>query len=546
MNEVPIEPNLETSRRAVEFGKIAFAVAEPLEPFYRELSGLLGVTLEGNLNNTPEGREKAGSSVYSVILADGITLDCLKALQGDPLILICGPVEGEVPGRRLETLSHNLGQEGTRLLMEGRGFEEKDAEEPTLDLMLEEIRRVFRREVPNYWELPPVPWGHAYALVLTHNIDIMSLNELPFSRKFSDYFYRSSVLNWRRRRAGKISTPEFRQAVWEMGRTILAGLGLGRDVWRRALPAMIQMEEQLDVRSGLYFIPYPKYPGILPAHMGKDSDSAPPKRAAHYEVRKYREMILSLEEKGWEAGLHGMDAWHDVEAARREYAKIAGLTGREETGVRSHWLYFQPPESFKILEEGGFLYDATFGFTEIAGFRTGTLQPYHPLSCRTLWELPLHVQDGALLGEKHLNLNREEALEKGNFILGWGKRYGGAVNLLWHNQSFAAPRFWGEVYEGLIKQAKADKAWIAVPRDVIRWFDLRRGCEVNFTCRGSTWQITSTLTDPEQSWGIPPLRIRLHIDPRCVRRASVPYEAGDGYIDFPARELVTLEMEGEN
>jgi hypothetical protein len=145
-------------------------------------------------------------------------------------------------------------------------------------------------------------------------------------------------------------------------------------------------------------------------------------------------------------------------------------------------------------------------------------------------------------------LNREEAFQKAKPILDFAKRFGGAVSLLWHNQSFTAPRFWGEVYERLIAQGRMDGAWIAVPRDILRWFTLRRQCAAVLTIEGTCWQITSVLPDQEQNHkqipSVPPVRIRLHLAPERVKLASVPYEAGEGYIDFPAQGLVTLEVEG--
>lgn len=551
-------------------GRVGFFVAEHLKLVYREIAGLLGVPYDLILSSASEvmvdattGGEasvrncEAGTD-YGAILADGVTLSQLSSLmpcqkgqaKGKPLILVCGPVHGENPGFQLKTFPFNLGQEGTRLLMEGREYSEVGVSEPTLDLMLEEIREVLRREVNHYIELPPIPWGYSYAMTLTHDIDILSLKEMPIARTFLGYFYRSSVLNWKRWRTGKVQTSEHFQSLWEMARTWAAKLGLGQDVWQRALPKLLELEKRLGVRSSLYFMPFPEKPGILPDLQ----HNAPSNRASFYNVTTQKELLKSLEDGGWEAGVHGIDAWHNVPSARAERGRVADLTRKAEIGVRMHWLFFQSPQSFKVLEEGGFLYDATVGFNEVVGFRAGTLQPYHPLNCQTLWELPLHIQDGALLGEEHLDLNREDAFLTAKPILDWAKRFGGAVSLLWHNQSFTAPRFWGAVYERLIAQGRADGAWIAVPREVLHWFSLRRQYDIALTKQGTRWQISCSLPDhgPSQATpsaqipSVPPVRIRLHLDPKKLRSVSVPYEVGEGYIDFPVQEMVTLEVEGES
>jgi hypothetical protein len=565
--EVPlplVEVGVSRLDRGSKLGQIGFFVAEPLETLYREIAGLLGVSYGENLGVAFDIQD------YDAILVDGISLPVLRGLilnfsgrsKDKPLILVCGPVTGETSGLRLKTFPFNLGLEGTHLLMEGREYTEVDVSEPILDLMLEEIREVLRREVTNYLELPPIPWGYSYAMALTHDIDILSLKEMPIARTFLGYFYRSSVLNWKRWRTGKVQTPEFYQTIWEMARTWAAKVGIGQDVWQRALPTLIALEKRLGVRSSLYFMAFPDKPGILPERLrknkDKDKESAPTNRASFYDVTKYKELLNSLEEGGWEAGVHGIDAWHDDQRARAEYGRITNLTGQDDIGIRMHWLYFKSPQSFEALEEGGFQYDATFGFNEVVGFRAGTLQPYHPLNCQTLWELPLHIQDGALLGEEYSNLNREEAFHKAKPILDYALRFGGAVSLLWHNQSFTAPRFWGEVYERLIAQGRKDGAWIAVPRDVLRWFTLRRKCEVRLSTEGTHWQISCDLPDQGQISSvplntqvmsireIPPVRIRLHLEPKRVKSVSVPYEVGEGYIDFPAQALVTLEVEGED
>ncbi|AFM43283.1 hypothetical protein Desaci_4440 [Desulfosporosinus acidiphilus SJ4] len=567
-------------------GSIGIYVAEELERVYQEMAALLGIPDLTWIR--PENRqdwtqdEIETFSNCDVILVDGISLADLPDTGANPLIVACGPVRDQSPSLRLKTLPFNLGLEGKRLLMEGRDYTESGVAEPSLDLMLEELRSVLRREVKNYLEFPPIPWGHAYMMTLTHDLDILSLKEMPIARTFLGYFYRSSIVNWKRWRSGKVTTSEFTLTLWEMVRTWAAKIGLGRDVWDRALPLLLDLENRLGVKSSLYFMPFPRKPGILPEALREDKDhrkfqeqdnkiqkdhyrgyssdvsnfskdsavSAPANRASFYDVAKYRRLLTRLEEDGWEAGVHGIDSWYSAQAAREEYKRISMLTGQQELGVRMHWLYFQTPDSFQAMEEGGYLYDTTFGFNEVVGFRAGTLQPYHPLNCQTLWELPLHIQDGALLAEEHLDLTREEAFRQAKPILAWAKRFGGAVSLLWHNQSFTAPRFWGEVYEQLIEEGKQDGAWITIPREVLRWFALRREAKVTLTRQGSKWQIGCNQSDETVSSGpagssLPPLRLRLYLDPDKIKGCSVPYEAGEGYVDIPAQPLIILEVEGD-
>ncbi len=570
-------------------GEIGIQVNQSLRQVYREIGSLLGI------------RWQWAQAEHRVVLADGIDL---SDIQGSPLVLVCGPVSGANPAVRKVTLPFNLGESARRCLMAGRDYRDDEAGVPSLDIMLAEIRRVLHERVTGWVELPPVPWGHAYTMTLTHDLDILSLREMPVGRTLLGYFYRSSVVNWRRWRQGKVGTGEFWRAVWEMGRTLAARLGWGRDVWQRALPALLDVERRLGVRSSLYFMPFPGKPGVSPSKPRSDANSAsrttsvrastfgadshaagtgpsadettitkscesqqnagtrtscleprtsiaaqaPANRASFYDVAKQRELLQTLEAGGWEAGVHGIDAWHSALDAATEHQRVAGLSGRDDLGVRMHWLYFQPPESFQALEDGGFLYDSTFGYNEIAGFRAGTLQPYHPLNCERLWELPLHIQDGALLAEEHGDLSRAGAYRRAEPILDWARRLGGVVSLLWHNQSFTAPRFWGEVYRRLIEQGQKDKAWIAPPRAVLAWFEARRNCTVKLSGEGGEWVIECPV--PPASGGVdrtvgddlPAVRVRLHVPPEQIKEMSVPFEAGDGFVDFPAQAVVRIKL----
>jgi hypothetical protein len=497
--------------------KIAYWVAEEFQAVYREIASLLGIALSQDLE------------MADVVLVDGIDV---RRIPGNPLLLCCGPVVGDNPALRRLSLPFDLGKEATRLLMVGADVQDAEALHPVLDEMLEQIRAALHRECSGWLELPPSPWGAPYALALTHDIDVLSLTEMPVRRTFLGYFYRSSFVNWRRWRAGKVRGREFCLAAAEMLRTGAAKLGVGRDVWHRALPLMLEIENRLGVRSALYFIPEPGQPGL---GIHTPAELAPANRASYYDVQRQSALLRSLEDGGWETGVHGLDAWHDKEAAVREYAHIAAARAGAGTaagvGIRMHWLYFNAPESFRVLEAGGFLYDSTFGYNEIIGFRAGTLQPYQPLGGISLWELPLHIQDGALLGEEYGDLSEAAALQKGKNVLNAAVILGGVVTLLWHNQSFTAPRFWGRVYEHLIAAAQQDQAWIALPRDILAWYQQRRDCRIQVTAQEDAWLIRASGLSDQRS-GQPPLRLRLHISPERIADVSVPYETGDGYLDL--------------
>jgi hypothetical protein len=134
-----------------------------------------------------------------------------------------------------------------------------------------------------------------------------------------------------------------------------------------------------------------------------------------------------------------------------------------------HWLY-RTPGMWKHLDEAGYSYDATFGWNDRVGFPGGKYIPFESEGAKTLMVLPLNIQDGALLEREHRNLSADKAWQKIETVLDEAKAKKAVVTVLWHNNSFVAPRFWGEIYEQIIQQAKADGARILTAGQVVGEF----------------------------------------------------------------------------
>ena len=82
----------------------------------------------------------------------------------------------------------------------------------------------------------------------------------------------------------------------------------------------------------------------------------------------YRDILAG----GHEVGLHGSFATMDdaaLLAAQRE--RLGALTGGAVHGVRQHFLRMQPGHTQSLMHDGGFAWDATFGFADRNGFRLG-------------------------------------------------------------------------------------------------------------------------------------------------------------------------------
>ncbi len=310
-----------------------------------------------------------------------------------------------------------------------------------------------------------------YTLVLTHDIDVLSVKELPLlGRTFWGFAYRCLIVNSRRILTRRLSLREYLNSLKQVLLLPLIKLGLASDPWEKGLRVILKIERQYDVRSTFFFIPFPGQSGHTP-----EGKPAPDNRAAHYQLDEYEGILEQLEREGWEVGVHGIDAYLNLEGAKAELRATQKLIPeRGEIGIRMHWLYHKGEETWTILDEAGYAYDATFGWNDRIGFPDGRYEPFKSKGVKKLVVLPLNIQDGALLGEWHQFLSNEEAWQQVEQVLTEAKEHEAVVTVLWHNNSFVAPRYWGWLYERIIQRAKEDGARICRAIDVVEMFNQGR------------------------------------------------------------------------
>ncbi len=300
-----------------------------------------------------------------------------------------------------------------------------------------------------------------YTLVLTHDIDYLSLREIPWSCKtLWGFSYRclKAAVSFRQFRFGLLRRLNL---VWDGISMPLIKLGLRSDPWEQSLDLMIAMERRLGVRSTLFYIPFPNMPGIAPS--GGD---APANRAAFYAAGDNADRIRELEADGWEIGVHGINAYRSVESAEAEKREMETILGHDEIGIRMHWLYSRDEASWEILRRAGYRYDATFGWNEKVGFPGGRYFPFQPFEGDAFAQLPLNIQDQALFDG--LGLSEDEALLDVQRMLQTANEHDGFVTLLWHNTSYMAPYMWGGLYERIVRQALIDGARIVRAMDAVK------------------------------------------------------------------------------
>lgn len=307
-----------------------------------------------------------------------------------------------------------------------------------------------------------------YILVLTHDVDLLSLRELPWSsRTLWGFVWRFSAGSLVRVLRQEISWGQYWRSLLSGLFMPLVKLGLIEDPIVQSFKLMLDIERKHAVRSTLYFITVPRYPGQRPG-----GGKAPPNRAAYYRLEAFQETLRCLQAEGWEIGVHGIDSYCAPEAARREFQTMSRILGHGQLGHRSHWLYSNGRRSWEILRHAGFAYDASYGMNDDIGWPRGTRWPFQPFASHGFAVIPLTVQDGSLLCPSKQGLKADEAWNRISGLIREAKEKGAALTVLWHTHSFCAPRYWGGIYERIILQAKADGAPIATAKQALAlWKD---------------------------------------------------------------------------
>jgi hypothetical protein len=278
----------------------------------------------------------------------------------------------------------------------------------------------------------------------------------------------------------------------------LVHLGLAKDCWSD-LDQYLLIEE--GTPSSFFVIPFEGRPGRT------KQGTAPMARAARYGAADISDQLRKLMSAGCEIGVHGIDAWLDKSGASDELEEIRRVTGRQEIGVRMHWLYFDE-QSPLTLERAGASYDSTVGYNETIGYRSGTTQAYRPLGASHLIELPLHVMDTALFFPSHLYLSASEARKRVGQMIDDVVQFGGCLTMNWHDRSIAPERLWGDVYVDLLAELKARGAWLTTAGHAVAWFRKRRSVVLEDVSRSAASLRAKIAIETDDD--LPGLQLRVH------------------------------------
>ena len=410
--------------------------------------------------------------------------------DGDPVLAQLGDND-----RHIVRIGYDLFEEVGSLLSKGQP--PANAAIPTLEIHIAVLRECIRIANVSFVEILPVPYGCDFAVCLTHDVDFVGIRDHKFDHTMWGFVYRASI--------GALVSAFKGRSTWrrciENWRALaslpLVHLGVCKDFW-------IEFERYCEIERGLnptyFFIPFRDEPGTW------NGRPAPSRRAARYDVREVGQWVRTLAKDGCEVGLHGLNAWRDSDSALRERARLTEVVEQSQVGVRMHWLYTDQGSS-KVLQDAGFAYDSTCGYNDAIGFRAGTAQGFCPPNAPGLLELPLVIQDTAMLYPNRMNLSEGEAMKRCNELIQSMIKYGGTLTVNWHTRSLSPERLWGEFYKELLTCIKRSQVWFCNCRTNAGWFRARRA--VRFEEVPDDQEVRLVMESPLPA-PLPPLTVRVH------------------------------------
>lgn len=396
-----------------------------------------------------------------------------------------------------------------------------NASVPTLDLHIAILRDLIVGNGVPLVEIPPVPEGRNFIACLTHDVDHPTIRPHKFDHTMFGFLYRAVFGSLIDVMGGRMTLLDLFTNWGAALKLPLIHLGLAKDFWYE-FDRYLQLEKGF--HSTFFVIPFKDRPGQT------DQGLAPSMRASSYTVPDIAAPLGKLMSAGCEISLHGIDAWRDSSKGAEELQEIRRFTGKQETGVRMHWLYFNK-QSPVTLEKAGATYDSTVGYNETIGYRAGTSQAYKPLQVSQLIELPMHVMDTALFYPSYLNLHTKEASKRVGVVIDNAVQFGGSVTVNWHDRSIAPERLWGKFYVSLVDTLQSKGAWFATASQTVSWFRRRRSVKFESVSWESGTLHAKISVDGKTD--LPALRLRIH-------KAQKP--AGENYCDIILNDSIDTRV----
>ena len=280
----------------------------------------------------------------------------------------------------------------------------------------------------------PVPDGHTFSLLLTHDLD------RPYKTYQSLYY---ALTDPERRRYHLSTMLPWRNPYWQFD-------------------TVMDIEDDLGVRSAFYVLREQRLFHDRPTREWFSMEGWQ-LFAGRYGLDDpdILDALERLDDGGWELGLHGSyESRDDRERLREEKAAVEEAVGRELRGGRQHYLNLSQPETWEHYREIGLSYDTTLGSSDEYGFQYGhgILRPFDD----EFVVFPLTVMEQALPDPARDFDRAWDACEE---LLDEAREEGAVMTVLWHPRHFSEGDFPGHrrLYRRLVERALDLGAWVGSP-----------------------------------------------------------------------------------
>jgi peptidoglycan/xylan/chitin deacetylase (PgdA/CDA1 family) len=243
----------------------------------------------------------------------------------------------------------------------------------------------------------------------------------------------------------------------------------GGDIFLRQKPLNIfnRSVEWIKVKSGnINSDPYNNFDNIMDIsekhnlkssfYFASNNNSIDPAKNKFYDIRHplIRMLLRKINNRGHEVGLHGSyNSFNDAQQIEKEFICLKKVSEEEGIvqdfwGARQHFLRYEIPTTFQILNDAKLNIDATLSYPDLPGFRCGTCHEYSAYNIITNKTLsikirPLIVMDSTVFGDPEymgLTIDDDEAYETIIKFKQNCRLVNGNFTMLWHNTSLIEDR----------------------------------------------------------------------------------------------------------
>ncbi len=162
---------------------------------------------------------------------------------------------------------------------------------------------------------------------------------------------------------------------------------------------------------------------------------------ASYDIKNEKLKIIldEIKQRGHKIALHGsINTYKDKKNFTKEKQRLESIIKAKVNENRQHFLIFDVPRTWRILDELNFVEDSSFGFAFDGGFRCGVCDKFTVFDILQrkqlkLKELPIIAMEGAI---KKASKTPDEFLNRFRKLADTVKKYNGKFVILWHNNNF--------------------------------------------------------------------------------------------------------------